>query len=92
MKIAFQKLFKGVKERNSHLILSYSNNGMISQDEIIQIGNSVFGNQYVGDLKTREYTDTAGGTRSITEIHVREVKPVTVTNLETLNNPLNGYE
>lgn len=73
VKIAFQKLFKGVKERNSHLILSYSNNGMISQDEIIQIGNSVFGNQYVGDLKTREYTHSKMGRADEHSMEVNEL-------------------
>lgn len=73
VKMAFQKLFKGVKERNSHLILSYSNNGMISQDEIIQIGNSVFGNQYVGDLKTREYTHSKMGRADEHSMEVNEL-------------------
>lgn len=42
VKNAFGKLFKGVKNKNSHLILSYSDNGMITQDEIMEIGNSLW--------------------------------------------------
>ena len=61
VKNAFGKLFKGVKNKNSHLILSYSDNGMITQDEIMEIGNSIMGNQYKGDIQVKEYIHSKMG-------------------------------
>ena len=65
VKNAFGKLFKGVKNKNSHLILSYSDNGMITQDEIMEIGNSIMGNQYKGDIQVKEYIHSKMGRSDI---------------------------
>lgn len=73
VKNAFGKLFKGVKNKNSHLILSYSDNGMITQDEIMEIGNSIMGNQYKGDIQVKEYIHSKMG-RS--DIHYKYLQPI----------------
>lgn len=73
VKSAFRELFEGIKERNSHLILSYSDNGMITQDEIMQIGNSVFGNQYLSDIQTREYIHSKMGRSDEHSMEVNEL-------------------
>lgn len=43
---AFLNLYEGAKFRNSHLILSYSDTGMISLEKIKSLGNQVFGQKY----------------------------------------------
>lgn len=61
VKKAFENLFLGIKERNSHLILSYSDNGMITQNEIMQIGDYVLGNQYVSEVQSHKYIHSKMG-------------------------------
>lgn len=73
VKNAFGKLFKGVKNKNSHLILSYSDNGMITQDEIMEIGNSIMGNQYKGDIQVKEYIHSKIGRSDIHSMGVNEL-------------------
>lgn len=73
VKNAFGKLFKGVKNKNSHLILSYSDNGMITQDEIMEIGNSIMGNQYKGDIQVKEYMHSKMGRSDIHSMGVNEL-------------------
>lgn len=73
VKNAFGKLFKGVKNKNSHLILSYSDNGMITQDEIMEIGNSIMGNQYRGDIQVKEYIHSKMGRSDIHSMGVNEL-------------------
>ena len=73
VKHAFGKLFKGVKNKNSHLILSYSDNGMITQDEIMEIGNSIMGNQYKGDIQVKEYIHSKMGRSDIHSMGVNEL-------------------
>ena len=73
VKNACGKLFKGVKNKNSHLILSYSDNGMITQDEIMEIGNSIMGNQYKGDIQVKEYIHSKMGRSDIHSMGVNEL-------------------
>ena len=73
VKNAFGKLFKGVKNKNSHLILSYSDNGMITQDEIMEIGNSIMGNQYKVDIQVKEYIHSKMGRSDIHSMGVNEL-------------------
>ncbi len=73
VKNAFAKLFKEIKNRNSHLILSYSDNGMISQDEIMEIGNAIMGNTYKGNIQTKEYTHSKMGRSDIHSMGVNEL-------------------
>lgn len=73
VKFAFQKLFKGVKNRNSHLILSYSNNGMITQEEIMQIGNDIMGDYYQSEIQTKEYMHSKMGRSDEHSMEVNEL-------------------
>lgn len=58
---AFRLLFENIKAKKSHLILSYSNNGMIKEEEIIKIGNSVFGNSYQNAIWEKEHIHSKMG-------------------------------
>ena len=70
---AFKLLFEGVKNRESHLVLSYSNNGMISQEEILNIGNSILGKGYKCDLQSREYIHSKMGRSDEYQLDVNEL-------------------
>ena len=70
---AFKLLFEGVKNRESHLVLSYSNNGMISQEEILNIGSSVLGKGYKCDLQSREYIHSKMGRSDEYQLDVNEL-------------------
>lgn len=73
VKDAFTLLFEGVKARKSHLILSYSDNGMISQTDILSIGEIIFGKDYVSDVKTKEYIHSKMGRSDEHQMEVNEL-------------------
>ena len=73
MRNAFKLLFEGVKNRESHLVLSYSDNGMISQDDILNISHSVFGSEYECNLQSKEYIHSKMGRSDEYKLDVNEL-------------------
>lgn len=61
VKKAFQALFIGIKKKKSDLILSYSNTGMISLDEIMQIAKDNIGKNYDVSYKELDYKHSTMG-------------------------------
>jgi adenine-specific DNA-methyltransferase len=57
---AFKDLFDGVRESNSSLVLSYSNTGMISLDELVTIGKKAMPNWKMEVLTTDHEHMTMG--------------------------------
>lgn len=47
VKSAFEELFRGVKESGSNLVLSYSNTGMISIDDLGELASKEFGGRSI---------------------------------------------
>ncbi len=70
---AFRLLFRGVKDKNSHLILSYSDNGMIALPEILEIGSVIFGTDYEVDVKSKEYIHMKMGRSDEYQMDVNEL-------------------
>lgn len=70
---AFELLFKGIKERNSHLVLSYSDNGMITKEDILAIGSNIFGRGYESEVKTKEYIHSKMGRSDEYQMDVNEL-------------------
>ncbi len=70
---AFKLLFKTVDERNSHLILSYSNNGLLGYNELIEIGNNVMGKHYDISLKEKNYIHSKMGRSDESRLCVNEI-------------------
>lgn len=70
---AFQLLFKAVDERKSHLVLSYSNNGLIKYDELLEIGEQTIGNHYDISLKEKSYTHSKMGRSDENRLNVNEL-------------------
>ncbi len=68
---AFEDLFERIRNKNSKLLLSYSNTGMISLEKILNIANKTLGANYIVSTKTVDYTHSTMG-RS--EDKSREVK------------------
>ena len=60
VRTAFSDLFEGITESNSSLVLSYSNTGMISLDELIEIGKNVLPSYCIEYLETDHQHMTMG--------------------------------
>jgi len=77
---AFEALFQGVGLKNSKLVLSYSNTGMISLEQILDIARTALGEQYQVETKALDYTHSTMGrfedkSRAVTEYLVI-VRPI----------------
>lgn len=72
VKKAFQALFLGVKKKNSSLILSYSNTGMISLEEILQIAKENIGKDYDVSYKEQDYKHSTMGRSDDKSKNVKE--------------------
>jgi adenine-specific DNA-methyltransferase len=72
VKPAFEKMFTKIKIKNSNLILSYSNTGMISLDEIIDIARKNFGNNYDVNYKEVAYKHSTMGRKKDKSRSVQE--------------------
>lgn len=70
---AFALLFDGVKAAQSHLILSYSDNGMLTPDEILSIGKQVMGTEYEYNLCSKEYSHMKMGRSDEYKMDVKEL-------------------
>lgn len=73
VKNAFKLLFEGVRNRKSHLVLSYSDNGIISEEEILSIGNAVFGKGYECSQQSKEYIHSKMGRADECQLDVNEL-------------------
>lgn len=70
---AFELLFKAVDERKSHLILSYSDNGLVKYNELLEIGEHTIGNHYEISLKEKNYTHSKMGRSDENRLVVNEL-------------------
>ena len=70
---AFALLFDGVKTAQSHLILSYSDNGMLAPDEILSIGEQIMGTEYEYNLYSKEYSHMKMGRSDEYKMDVKEL-------------------
>lgn len=61
VEMAFEKLFSGVKDKRSHLVLSYSDTGMITLAKIKIIADSIFKNEYKHSLLSIDHTHSSLG-------------------------------
>lgn len=68
---AFEKLFQGVRESKSKLVLSYSNTGMIELDRMGEIASDVFGGQSI-DLLTMDHQHMTLGRTGVRHRDVKE--------------------
>lgn len=70
---AFKLLFKAVDERKSHLILSYSNNGLVKSDELLKIGERTIGDKYNISYFEKNYVHSKMGRSDENRLDVNEL-------------------
>jgi len=58
---AFESMFQKIKIKNSKLVLSYSNSGMISLEKILTIIQDILGGEYEVYTKSIDYTHSTMG-------------------------------
>jgi adenine-specific DNA-methyltransferase len=73
VKEAFTKMFECINSRSSHLILSYSNNGMITLEEIIELGKRVFNDNYECQVRSKDYLHSKMGRSDKNRMNVEEL-------------------
>ena len=72
VKDAFKSLFSKINKKQSSLILSYSNTGMISLDDIIQIARETLGQKYEVSYKEQAYKHSTMGRSDDKSKNVKE--------------------
>jgi len=72
VKVAFTTLFSKIKEKDSNIILSYSNAGMISLNEIICIIKNSLGSDYSINIKEVDYKHSTMGRKDDKSRNVQE--------------------
>ncbi len=60
-------------ERKSHLILSYSNNGLVKSDELLEIGESTIGDKYNISYFEKNYVHSKMGRSDENRLDVNEL-------------------
>lgn len=61
VKKAFESMFKKINEKKSNLVLSYSDTGMIEADELIQIAEKTFDDNYSIEFRLQDYAHSTMG-------------------------------
>lgn len=69
---AFQNMFEKIYEKESNLVLSYSNTGMIELEELIHQVESTFNSQYKIDVWYQDYLHSTMGRREDKHRNVKE--------------------
>lgn len=72
VKNAFMDIFKRVKFKNSNLVLSYSNTGMIELNELVDLASSTFGHTYTVETRFLAYTHSTMGRKEDKNREVQE--------------------
>lgn len=70
---AFRALFEKIKLKNSKLVLSYSNTGMISLEKILEIADKTLGKDYSVVSKALDYTHSTMGRSEDKSRNVKEL-------------------
>lgn len=70
---AFRQLFKAVDERKSHLVLSYSDNGLMKSDDLLKIGMHALGDHYDISLRSKNYIHSKMGRSDENRMGVNEL-------------------
>ncbi len=69
---AFLIMFKKIKEKRATLILSYSNTGMVSLDEILVLAKQAFGSTYSISVREENHTHSTMGRKDDKSKEVQE--------------------
>ena len=70
---AFEALFTSVREQSCHLLLSYSDNAMLDEDQIDEIANRCLGAEYAKGRSSRDYQHMTMGRNDVGSMPVQEL-------------------
>lgn len=70
---AFEALFAAVRQQSCHLLLSYSDNAMLSEDQIDEIATRCLGDEYERERSYRDYQHMTMGRNDIGSMPVQEL-------------------
>lgn len=70
---AFLRLFKAIDERKCHLLLSYSDNAMLTQDEVLSLAELSLNDRYSIEVYSRDYTHMKMGRNDEYKMNVHEL-------------------
>jgi len=70
---AFEKMFTLIKEKNSRMVLSYSDGGVIDLNTLLDLAQKTFGNTYDVTIETMEYLHSRLGRTGGKNINVNEI-------------------
>ncbi|MFP3919916.1 DNA adenine methylase [Lysinibacillus telephonicus] len=69
---AFLDMFEIINEKESNLVLSYSNTGMIELDELIELASTTFNNNYMLEVRYLDYLHSTMGRKEDKSRDVQE--------------------
>ena len=70
---AFEALFSSVRQQSCHLLLSYSDNALLSEDQLDEIADRCLGKAYVRGRSYRDYQHMTMGRNDIGSMPVQEL-------------------
>lgn len=70
---AFSTMFSLINKKKSHLILSYSDGGVVSVEDLIKLAKSKFSKKYSVELKEKDYLHSRMGRKGEKNISVKEI-------------------
>ena len=73
VKKAFEDLFHAIKYQRCHLLLSYSDNALLSETQVNEVASHVFGDQYVVKDYSRDFKHMKMGRSDDYQLNVHEL-------------------
>lgn len=73
VRTAFKRLFRAIDEKKCHLLLSYSDNALLPQDEVMAIAQECFLDRYTIVTHTKPYTHMKMGRSDEYKMEVHEL-------------------
>lgn len=70
---AFEKMFVKIKEKRANLVLSYSNTGMITLEQLCDLAKFTFGKRYRVEVRTQDHLHSTMGRREDKSREVEEI-------------------
>ncbi|PTV52132.1 DNA adenine methylase [Acinetobacter seifertii] len=70
---AFEKMFSLIKEKDSAMVLSYSDGGVIELESLLRLAQQTFGKSYEVSIQTMEYLHSRLGRTGGKNINVNEI-------------------
>lgn len=70
---AFETMFTLINKKQSHLVLSYSDGGVVTVEELLKLARSKFSKEYSVEIKEKDYLHSRMGRKGEKSIPVKEI-------------------